>query len=160
MLRDVQEFVIRRLEGYLGKRSYRYDAVQAVLTEQGDDPNGAREALDALRPWIERPDWETLLDNYARCIRITRDLTSRYAVDEAMIIEPATRDLYRVYRDVEADLRQSPTVSRLMEGLVILTPVIARFFDDVLVMRRTWLCVRIAWRSCRALERWQMGSST
>ncbi len=39
-----------------------------------------------------------------------------------------------MYRDVEADLRQSPTVSRLMEGLVVLTPVIARFFDDVLVM--------------------------
>jgi len=134
VLRDVQEFVIRRLEGYLRDAGYRYDAVQAVLAEQGDDPNGAREALDALAPWLERPDWETLLDNYARCIRITRDLTSRYAVDQALIIEPATRDLYRIYRDVEADLRRSPTVSRLMEGLVILTPVIARFFDDVLVM--------------------------
>ncbi len=134
VLRDVQEFVIRRLEGYLRDAGYRYDAVQAVLAEQGDDPNGAREALDALAPWLERPDWETLLDNYARCIRITRDLTSRYAVDQALISEPATRDLYRVYRDVEAELRRSPTLSKLMEGLVVLTPAIARFFDDVLVM--------------------------
>ena len=134
VLRDVQEFVVRRLEGYLREAGYRYDAVQAVLAEQGDDPTSARQSLDSLASWLERPDWDNLLDSYARCIRITRDLDSRHVVDETRIVEPATRDLYAAYLRVEALVREAPGIDSLMQGLVALTPVIATFFDQVLVM--------------------------
>jgi glycyl-tRNA synthetase beta subunit len=134
MLRDVEEFIVRRLEGYLRDAGYRYDAVQSVLAEQGDDPNAARAALDALVPWLQRAEWEALLDNYARCIRITRDLPARYAVDEARITEPATRDLYDSCRQAAATVRETSDIDTLMTSLVTLAPVIGRFFQQVLVM--------------------------
>jgi glycyl-tRNA synthetase len=134
VLRDVEEFVVRRLEGYLREAGYRYDMVQSVLAEQGDDPNAAREALDALGPRMQRSDWDTILDNYARCVRITRDLTTRHVVDSALIDEPATRALYDAYLSVAAEVRRAPVIETLMDGLAALAPVIARFFDEVLVM--------------------------
>ncbi|MHB1317115.1 MAG: glycine--tRNA ligase subunit beta, partial [Anaerolineae bacterium] len=134
VLRDVEEFVIRRLEGYLREAGYRYDLVQSVLAEQGDDPSAAREALDAMGPWLERSDWDTILDNYARCVRITRDMTTIHSVDLALIDEPATRDLYDAYLRVASSVREAPVIETLMQSLAALAPLIARFFDDVLVM--------------------------
>jgi len=134
VLRDVEEFIVRRLEGYLRDAGYRYDAVQAVLAEQGDNPAAARAALDALMPWLARGEWEMLLDNYARCVRITRDLPSRYAVDPALITEPATRELYGAYLRAAERVKADPDIDTLMESLLTLAPVISRFFDQVLVM--------------------------
>jgi glycyl-tRNA synthetase len=134
VLRDAEDFIVRRLEGYLREAGYRFDAVQSVLGEQGDDPNAARGALDALAPWLQRPEWETLLDNYARCIRITRDLPVRHAVDEAKITEPATRALYDACREAAERVREMPDIDTLMTSLVALAPVIGRFFEQVLVM--------------------------
>ena len=133
-LDDLGEFVMRRLEGYLREAGYRYDAVAAALAEQGDDPAAARRALDELTPWLERDDWEALLDNYARCVRITRSLEERLAVDPALFTEQASRDLYEAYRQASEQVAASPSVTTLMQALASLGPVIARFFDDVLVM--------------------------
>ena len=134
VLRSVQDYIVRRLEGYLRDAGYPYDAVQAVLAEQGDDPNAAREALDALIPWLGREDWDALLDSYARCIRITRDLPSRLAVDAGRINEEATHALYQAYLRAQSRVSANPVVEEFMNGLLELAPVISRFFDEVLVM--------------------------
>ncbi|MGI6368089.1 MAG: glycine--tRNA ligase subunit beta [Anaerolineae bacterium] len=133
-LREVFEFIQRRLEGYLRDAGYRYDAVQAVLAEQGDDPEGAREALDLFTPWLERADWASLLESYSRCIRITRNVAERYAVDARLISEPASRALYEACQSVEAELQRAPGLEGLLQGLERLVPTITRFFDEVLVM--------------------------
>ena len=52
VLRDVKEFVVRRLEGYLREAGYRYDLVQSVLAEQGDDPT-----LPGKRSTQSGPGW-------------------------------------------------------------------------------------------------------
>lgn len=133
-LNELGDFIMRRLEGYLREAGYRYDAVAAVLAEQGNDPAATKRALDALAPWLVRDDWETLLDNYARCVRITRDLETRLAVDPELFTEQTSRDLYDAYLQAMEQIQTDPGVATLMQALESLCAVIARFFDDVLVM--------------------------
>jgi glycyl-tRNA synthetase len=133
-LRDLDEFMQRRMEGYLREAGYRYDAVAAVLAAQGDDPSAARRALDELTPWLARADWETLLDNYARCVRITRNLETRYAIEPERFTEEASRELYAAYLQAAEQVQDTPSVTAFLRALEGLSPVIARFFDDVLVM--------------------------
>ncbi len=135
-LAELSEFMQRRLEGYLREAGYRYDAVAAVLAAQGDDPAAARRALDDLTPWLARDDWETLLDNYARCVRITRNLETRYTLAPEQFIEPASRALYAAYVQAAEQVQANPSVPTLMQALEDLRPLIARFFEDVLVMSK------------------------
>lgn len=134
VLGDLSEFILRRLEGYLRDAGYRYDAVAAVLKEQGDDPSAARRALDELTPWLAHPEWETWLDNYARCVRITRNLGARYAVDPGLFTEQASSDLYSACILATQQVRANPGVAVFMQALQALSPIISRFFDEVLVM--------------------------
>ncbi|MBM3189882.1 MAG: glycine--tRNA ligase subunit beta, partial [Chloroflexi bacterium] len=134
VLADVQDYILRRYEGYLLEAGYRYDLVAAVLNAQGRDAYAAQRALEALTPWVARDDWRALLDTYARCVRITRDQPETYPVDPARFVEPATRALYEAYRVARARVDADPTVDGLFSALQEMVPAIRRFFDDVLVM--------------------------
>jgi glycyl-tRNA synthetase len=133
-LREVLEYIAGRYRGYLIESGLRYDIVDAVLAERGYDPWLAYQSLQQLAAWVAREDWQALLDAYARCVRITRDQAERYAVDEALLAEPAERELYAAYRQAARRVAQEPSVDGLLEALVALKPTIERFFDDVLVM--------------------------
>jgi len=67
-------------------------------------------------------------------VRITRDQSQRYPVDEALLAEPAERELYAAYRRAAEQVARNPSVDGLFEALLALKPAIERFFDDVLVM--------------------------
>jgi glycyl-tRNA synthetase beta subunit len=67
-------------------------------------------------------------------VRITRDLDARYEVDPAQMPEPATRGLYEAWQAVARDVSANPGIDSFMQALVVLSPAIARFFTDVLVM--------------------------
>ncbi|HUM37303.1 MAG TPA: glycine--tRNA ligase subunit beta, partial [Anaerolineae bacterium] len=72
-LEQALTFVIGRLNGLLREEGFAYDVVEAVLAVQGERPYAAREAVIQLTRWVSRPDWALMRDNYARCVRITRD---------------------------------------------------------------------------------------
>jgi glycyl-tRNA synthetase len=133
-LREVLEFVERRLRGYLLDAGYRFDAVDAVLAERSYDPALASETVAALGRWVERDDWAGLLDSYARCVRITRAETAVHAVDAERLEEPAAVALYAAYREEAPRVAEAGTVDALFEALVRLRPAITAFFDQVLVM--------------------------
>jgi glycyl-tRNA synthetase len=131
-LAAAQSFVIGRLEGLLREEGFAYDVVQAVLAEQGDDPYRAHLAAQALSAWVAREEWEALLDNYARCVRITRD-KPRYALDAGRFEMEAERQLYEALLQAEAGVERGD-VNSLMAQLQVLIAPIRRFFDEVLVM--------------------------
>ncbi len=130
----VLNFVIERLRNVLLEDGARYDIVEAVLTVQGHIPARAARAVAALQNWVLRPDWQTILPAYARCVRITRDLDTTYAVDSQALVEAAEMDLYHAVIQAESISRADGSVDDFLNAFTPMIPVVNRFFDEVLVM--------------------------
>ena len=133
-LEQVLGFIVARLEGVLREQGYRYDAVAAVLTERGHNPYLAAETVRAFASWIERDDWMDILNAYARCVRIVRDLDQIYPLDPALFAEPATEHLYQAYLTCRGKVRPESTVDELFAVFQPMIEPINTFFDEVLVM--------------------------
>jgi glycyl-tRNA synthetase len=133
-LDDVQGFVAERLRGWLRDRGFRYDVVDAVLSERGGDPYSAYRAAAQLAVWVERDDWMDLLNAYGRCIRIVRDQEDRFEFKAGQDPEPATAALRHAYESARAQIRPESDVDRLLTAVRPMIPTINGFFDDVLVM--------------------------
>jgi glycyl-tRNA synthetase len=136
-------FVVERLRGYLRDEGYRYDVVDAVLAERGDDPHRARKGVKQLSRWVEDHDgderhpWDVILDNYSRCVRITRGYEERFELDPALFEEPAEEELYQAYRAARLRLTPKSSVDEFLTAFLPLVDVIDAYFareSGVLVM--------------------------
>ena len=134
VLDDVAAFIAERLRGWLRDQGFRYDVVDAVLAERGDDPYGAYRSAVQLAAWVERDDWMDLLNAYGRCIRIVRDQADRFQVQPGVDSEPAVAALWEAYQMSRAQVTPDSDVDRLFTAIRPMIPAINRFFDDVLVM--------------------------
>ncbi len=131
---DCLTFIVERLRNLLLEKGYRYDVVDAVLAAQGHNPARAAQAVKELSAWVQRPDWNTILPAYARCVRITRDKTEVYPVAPETFVEPAEHALYAAIQQAQAARRRPGSVDDLLETFLPMIPVINRFFEEVLVM--------------------------
>jgi glycyl-tRNA synthetase len=130
----VLDFIAGRQRAALLDAGYRYDVVDAVLAERGHDPVRAARAVKALAAWVERPDWQDVLNAYARTRRIVRGLAEKHPLRPELLAEPAAQALYHAYQKARARVRPDGSVDDLMEALVDLKDPINRFFDEILVM--------------------------
>jgi glycyl-tRNA synthetase len=136
-LADAREFVVERLRGTLREEGFAYDAVDAVLAARGDDPFRACQAVEQLAVWVARDDWSRILENYARCVRITRDLEERYELDPARFQQPAEEALYAAYQEARAKVTPQGSVDEFLTAFLPLVDVIDAYFareSGVLVM--------------------------
>ena len=131
---DVAGFIAGRQRVLLLDQGYRYDAVDAVLAARADDPYRAFGEVAALAKWMQEPDWNDVLSNYARCVRITRDLKERLPLNTRADTEPATAQLRQAYDRAAAKVKSQPDVNTLMRELRELKDTIFAFFEKVLVM--------------------------
>jgi glycyl-tRNA synthetase len=132
VLSQVQEFITGRLRVVLLDRGNKYDAVDAVLAAQSNNPAGAARAVRQLASWVARPDWNTILPAYARCVRITRDQTKKFVIKPEVLVEQAEKDLASAVGRQKAV--PAGNVDALLAAVLDLLPSINKFFDDVLVM--------------------------
>ncbi len=134
-LQAAHTFIVERVRQQLLDDGLRYDVVDAVLAEQGDDPWRAQRNAIQLSEWVRHADWDKMLAAYARCARIVRSAKQDGAAGPAAGYpdqEPASQALAAAldalppapYHDVDA----------LMDGLSRLVEPITTFFDTVLVM--------------------------
>ncbi|MEW5867953.1 MAG: glycine--tRNA ligase subunit beta [Chloroflexota bacterium] len=128
------QFVIERLRNALSEQGGRYDVIDAVLAAQGHNPAGAARAVQSLGEWVARPDWNTILPAYARCVRITRDLAERLPVDESGFAQAEERELYLALSRAEAVQRAPGSPDDFLSAFLPMIPTVNRFFDAVLVM--------------------------
>jgi glycyl-tRNA synthetase len=133
-LDEASAFITERLRGWLRDRDIRYDVVDAVLEERGDDPYNAYRTARQVGAWVERDDWQDLLNAYGRCIRIVRDQDQRFAFRPDIDPEPATEGLWKAYRTARVQITPESDADRLLTALHAMIPAITRFFDEVLVM--------------------------
>ena len=133
-LADCLEFIVGRLRGLLLEQGYRYDVVDAVLAVQAANPAGAFRAVKQLSERIARPDWNTLLPAYARCVRITRDQKETFTVNPEALAEQADKDLYQALLAAETVSHQPGSADDFFNVIEGLVENINRFFDAVMVM--------------------------
>jgi glycyl-tRNA synthetase len=133
--KQILEFLTGRLRVVLNEMGYRYDVVDAILTEQSANPAAAARAVQRLQAWVERADWSTILPGYARCVRIIRSAKldgKPLRTDPRKFIETEERNLYKA---IQSSVVQRPSsVDEFLEIVVKLIPSINAFFDKVLVM--------------------------
>lgn len=130
--REVLAFITGRLEILLRERGIPTNVVRAVLAVQSHDPYTAARAAEALAEATKAGDWATLLDAYARSVRITRSQERQFELRPNALAEPAEQMLYRAYEQAAAQADGS--VDSFVAALRELEPAITRFFDEILVM--------------------------
>jgi glycyl-tRNA synthetase len=130
---DVVGFINGRLDVWMHEQGWQHDVIAAVLAEQGYNPAHALQGVQELAEWVKRDDWFLLLDNYARCVRITRTEKETYPVDPSAFVEQVERDLYAAYQSAAGQLDGSGNVDIFLNAFMPVVPVIQRFFDGVMV---------------------------
>jgi len=130
--KQILEFITGRLKVVLNESGYKHDVVDAVLAEQSNNPAGTVRAVKQLSAWVEREDWSSILDGFARCVRITRDQKTQFKVSEKLFVEEAEKGLYeavnRLSSVVEGD------VDSFLKNVAALIPSITLFFEKTMVM--------------------------
>jgi glycyl-tRNA synthetase len=131
-----QNFIIERLRNLMLETGYRYDVVDAIITVQGFNPARTNQFVKQLSAWVARPDWHSILPSYARCVRITRDLTGRFELNTKGFIEKAEESLYSaLYTAEEAlHLAQENSPDSFLNAFLPMIPAVNNFFNEVLVM--------------------------
>jgi glycyl-tRNA synthetase len=128
------DFIITRQQTYMLNEGYPYDVVEAVLAEQGHDPAGAEQAASELEQWRKRKNWLEILQAYARCARITRDIETIYELNPKGFVEEETGALYAALEKVEDSSLAPGSVDDVLVAFEPMIPMINTFFDEVLVM--------------------------
>jgi len=133
--KQILEFSAGRLKVVLGDMGFKHDVVDAVLAAQSNNPAGTIRAVNQLSAWVVREDWSTILDGFARCVRILRSQTEDggpRTVDESKFVDAEEKALFQA---VQTTVHGQPsTVDEFLEIVTKLIPSITAFFDKVLVM--------------------------
>jgi glycyl-tRNA synthetase len=130
--KQILEFIAGRLNVALKDSGFKHDVVEAVLAEQSASPAASARAVKQLSAWVGREDWSSILDGFARCVRITRDQKEAFKVNEKLFADKEEKDLFAA---LQANSKKHPaTVDEFLNVVVKLVPAINAFFDKVLVM--------------------------
>ncbi len=133
--KQILEFITGRLKIVLGDLGYKHDIVEAILAAQSTNPAGTVRAVKQLSAWVKREDWSSILDGFARCVRIIRSAgldDKPLTIDDKKFVDQEERDLYKMIESSAVDRPSS--VDEFLEIVTKLIPSITAFFDKVLVM--------------------------
>jgi glycyl-tRNA synthetase len=130
--KQILDFITGRLKVVLNEAGYKYDVVDAVLAAQSNNPAGTVHAVKQLSAWVEREDWSTILDGFARCVRITRDQKTQFQVSEKQLFEEAEKGLYEAINRLPSVVQGD--VASFVKNVSALIPSITVFFEKILVM--------------------------
>ncbi len=130
---QVVEFIGGRLRSWLEEQDWPRDVIAAVLAAQLGNPARAIAGIRELTAWVKRPDWEAILDSFARCVRITRAETERFEVNPALFVDEPERALYAAYQAALAALKPEANVDGFLTAFAPMQPAISTFFEKVMV---------------------------
>jgi glycyl-tRNA synthetase len=144
MQKQILEFITGRLKVVLNDMGFKYDVIDAVLAAQSNNPAGTVRAVKQLQAWVGREDWSSILDGFARCVRIIRSAKlddSPLTIDNEKFVEQAERELYKAIQSsvvhhphLHLAQVQVSSVDEFLNIVVQLIPSITVFFDKILVM--------------------------
>ncbi len=133
--KQILEFIAGRLKVVLGDMGFKHDVIEAVLAAQSNNPAGTVRAVKQLFAWVGREDWSSILDGFARCVRIIRSAgldDKPLTIDDGKFVEKEERDLHAAIQS--SAVHRLSSVDEFLEIVNALIPSITAFFDKVLVM--------------------------
>ena len=83
-----------------------------------------------MTTWVAREDWSTILDSFARCVRILPKNDELVLVDKGLFSSGSETDLWGAL----SSIGPSDTVDDFLNDFTSIIPAVTSFFDDVLVM--------------------------
>ena len=126
-------FLKARLENWFNDHVYvSIDVVKAVLAEQAHNPFRAVQGVEQLAQWVRRENWESILDAFARCVRITRS-EQTMQVNPDLLSLPEEKTLHAACLLVSSQLSESTNVDAFLTAFEQMAPAVTAFFDNVLV---------------------------
>ncbi|MBZ0305223.1 MAG: glycine--tRNA ligase subunit beta, partial [Anaerolineae bacterium] len=131
---EVLEFIGGRFKAMLLEQGEPFDVVEAVLAEQKHNPARAMQGIQQLKTWTQHENWAFILDNFARCVRIIRNLDEIYELRPDDLTEPAEIALYKAYHYLINTLPLEYNIGDFLEAFAPLAPTISAFFDNLMVM--------------------------
>jgi glycyl-tRNA synthetase len=131
---QLMEFIRGRLDGWLEEEiGAPRDVINAVLAEQAHNPYRAYQGILQLREWTQKANWSNTLDNFARCVRISRGETARHQVNPALLQEPSEQELYAACTRIQSELQQGANVDGFLQAFEAIVPTVMTFFEQVMV---------------------------
>ncbi len=127
------EFIQGRLRSYLLDQGFKYDHVDAVIAGCGNNPAAVLRSVKVLAERASKPDWQTVIQAYARCVRITRDQTNQFDVDPTKFVDHSEKELFTAIQKLEASQPFAKLDDYFSEFQEMITPI-NRFFESVMVM--------------------------
>jgi glycyl-tRNA synthetase len=131
-LRDVREFLARRLEQQLVEEGQPPHRVRAVL-RHSDRPYLVDTLLGQLSELDKRDEFRALVEALQRSARIVPAGTAA-AYDPALLTEPAERRLHEVLPAVRAGLPAGVDLPAFVDAATPIVEPVTAFFNDVFVM--------------------------
>jgi glycyl-tRNA synthetase beta chain len=145
VLENLYKWFKQRYETILADQGIEYDLVNAVsgtedlaYTLQGlSNITRIKERAHFLQKSREESTLSAIYEPIVRASRLAVQgdldiaiVDVKAVINPETLTEPAERDLY----DAIANLPSQPTDDQLMQGIIAIAPILAKFFDDVLVM--------------------------
>ncbi len=127
---QVLEFITGRLRVWLGEQGWATDAVNAVLAAQPNNPYRALLNVEQLTEWVSSDHWTSVLDSFARCVRITRGEPEQFKVDESLFAQQEERDLYLAYKQAAAGLKDAEDIDTFLSSFAPVVPLVSKFFGE------------------------------
>lgn len=131
--RQVLDFIAGRLNVWLGDQGWSPDVLAAVLAEQSTNPYRALVAVRELSEWVKQPNWESILDSFARCVRITRSESQSFTINPAKLVDAQEKALYEAYQKAASSLDAQANVGAFLSAFEQMVPAVTDFFDHVMV---------------------------
>lgn len=135
----VLDFIAARLHNLWVSRGTAPDLADAVLSAGLTDMVDLRAKLDALVAFRSDEAFDPLAEVFKRAINITKGFSGGAAADESLFEHPEERALAAAVRDVSKRVEAAARNGRYAEvfrEMAGLQPVVAAFFDKVLVMAK------------------------
>jgi glycyl-tRNA synthetase len=132
LVEEVLAFIGGRLAVVMRESGYSADVVKAVMAELAHDPAKAVQTAADVQLAMTETDWPDLLNAYARCVRITRNLETQYDLQPDQFTLEAEQALLAAYEQAAA--AADGTMPTFVSSLRRMAPAINSFFADVLVM--------------------------
>lgn len=131
---QLHNFIQGRLNVWLVEEvGMRHDVINAVLAQQGHNPYCAFEGVQELQQWVQHENWDYILDNFARCVRISRKEKLQHEINPDLFEDDKEKKLYAAYQQVENKLNGGDNVDAFLSAFEPIIPVIFDFFETVMV---------------------------
>jgi len=136
ILEDLRPFLADRIRYILGLAGYAYDEIEAALAAGVSSLPDLRARVDALHKVREEAAFLSVVLAAKRIANIVKD-AAEAPFDDALLVEPAEKDLAAAFAGLRADLEAAAAAGDYERGLrriADLAPVLDCFFVDVMVM--------------------------